>query len=273
MNNPVILPPKNILLEIKDYVMITVGLLCYAAGWTFFLLPFQITSGGTAGIGAIIQYATGFEMQYTYILINSLLLIFAVRILGYKFCLKTIYAVFVLTFFLGVGQVVFLDQNALIILGEGHILESTIVGSCFCGLGIAICFLNNGSTGGTDIVAAMVNKYREITFGRIILYADMAIICSSYLVVPDLAKVFYGFITMVITTTVLDYIINSNRQSVQFFIFSKKYEEISHYITMARRSQANQIFRIVKQLDPNAFISQSRVTGVYGNGFDKIKVK
>lgn len=297
------IPKKSLMLEVKEYFVITIGLVIYAFGWTFFLLPYQLVSGGTAGIGAIVQYATGFPMQYTYMLINIILLMFAIKELGMKFCIRTIYAVFALTFILGMFKEVLAeyDFNALSVLGPEATFEACIIGAGFCGMGIAICFINGGSTGGTDIIAAIINKYRDVSLGRVIMYVDIAIVVSSYFFIKDsdLSKVFYGLITLLISSTMLDYVVNSNRRLVQFLIFSKKYNEISQYITkdmhrgvtllngvgyyskedtkvivtMVRGNESNEIFRIVHEIDPYAFISQSRVSGVYGVGFDKIKVK
>ena len=297
------LPKKSIMLEAKEYVMITLGLIIYAFGWVFFLLPFKLVSGGTAGIGAIIQYATGFPMQYTYFIINVGLLFVAVKELGVRFCLKTIYAVFALTFSLELVQELLYSFNfdALSLLGQEATFEASIIGACFCGMGIGICFVNGGSTGGTDIIAAIINKYRDVSLGRVIMYIDVAVVLSSGFIFgsSEVSKVFYGLITLLISATMLDYVVNSNRRLVQFLIFSKKYDEISEYITkemhrgvtllngigyytkedtkvivtMMRATEAVEVFRIVHEIDPCAFITQSRVSGVYGAGFDKLKVK
>ena len=297
------IPKKSIVLEAKEYVMITLGLIIYAFGWVFFLLPFKLVSGGPAGIGAIIQYATGFPMQYTYFIINVGLLFIAVKELGIRFCLKTIYAVFALTFSLELVQELLYSFNfdALSLLGQEATFEASIIGACFCGMGIGICFVNGGSTGGTDIIAAIINKYRDVSLGRVIMYIDVAVVVSSGFIFgsSEVSKVFYGLITLLISSTMLDYVVNSNRRLVQFLIFSKKYDEISEYITkemhrgvtllngvgyytkedtkvivtMMRATEAVEVFRIVHEIDPCAFITQSRVSGVYGAGFDKIKVK
>ena len=210
--------------ESKDYLMITIGLISYALAWSCFLLPYQITTGGLTGVSAIIYYATGIEIQVSYFFINSFFLLFALKILGFKFCIKTIYAVFVLTFFLWLFQQMMKDEsgNFILILGPGQDFMGCVLGSCMCGLGIAIVFLHNGSTGGTDIIAAIVNKYRDITFGRMIMYCDIIIISSCYFVFHDWRRVVFGFATLIIMSVILDYVINSARQSVQFFIFSKK---------------------------------------------------
>lgn len=297
------IPKKSLMLEAREYLAITIGLIIYSFGWGFFLLPYKLVSGGTAGIGAIVQYATGFPMQYTFFLINAVLLIAAIKELGIKFCVKTIYAVFTLTLLLEITTEILekYQFNALNVLGENATFEACIIGAGFCGLGIAMSFINNGSTGGTDIIAAIVNKYRDVSLGRVILYIDITIVISSCFVLGsgELSKVFYGLITLLISSTMIDFVVNSNRRLVQFLIFSKKYDEISHYITkemhrgvtllngigyytkedtkvivtLMRGNESNEMFRIIHEIDPNAFISQTRVSGVYGAGFDKIKVK
>ena len=274
--------------------MIAVGLIFYGVGWTVFLLPNDITSGGVPGISSIVYWAVGIPVQYTYFVINAFLLALSLRILGFKFSIKTIFAVFTLTFFLSVIQK----------LTEGtHLLSdqpfmACVLGATLCGIGLGIAFTCNGSTGGTDIIAAIINKYRDITLGRVIMLCDLIIISSSYFVLQDMEKVLYGFVTLFVCSFMLDQVVNGSRQSVQFFIISKKYEEIAKEINalhrgvtlidakgfytgqeqpmmfvLAKRRQSTTIFRIINDIDPDAFVSQSAVIGVYGNGFDHIKVK
>ena len=292
--------------ELKNYFMITVGLTLYAFTWKFFMAPYQFVTGGITGVGGIVEYTTGIPMQYTYFAINVVLIIIAVQQLGWKFCIKTIYAIAVMTLALEMFDLVFQTiPTAYQILGPDKQLEACIVGSIFIGMGIAFCFLSNGSTGGVDIIAAIVNKYKDISFGRAMLYVDACIIISSFFIIPSesismsVQKIFYGFINLVIVNVSLDYMVNSNRQAVQFFIFSSKYDEIAYYITrrlkrgvtlldsigyysgkegkvvttIARANQANQLLSAIRQIDPNALVSQSKVMAVYGLGFDKIKAK
>jgi uncharacterized membrane-anchored protein YitT (DUF2179 family) len=287
---------SGIFREFKDYLFIFFGLVCYAMGWTAFLLPYQITTGGVTGVAAIIFYATGFPLQYSYFIINAVLIGFAFKILGFRFTIKTAFGIFVLTFLLAFFQKI---VGTTKIIGEDQEFMACVLGSAICGIGLAITFLNNGSTGGTDIIAAIVNKYRDVTFGRMILYCDVVIISSCYFVFHDWKRVVFGFVTLTITSYVLDLIINSARQSVQFFIFSKEYNKIADRIisdthrgvtvldgigwysknevkvlvVLAKKNQSVFIFRMVKDIDPNAFISQSSVIGVYGEGFDRIKIK
>ncbi len=293
--------PLNLWRETKDYLAITLGVIIYTLGWTCFLLPYQITTGAVTGIAAIIFYASGIPIQMSYFTINAVLLVFALKILGFRFCIRTIYGVLSMTFFLWFFQVVMKDDsgNLVKLVGEGQDFMGCVLGSCMCGVGIAVVFLNNGSTGGTDIIAAIVNKYRDITFGRMIMYMDIVIISSCYFVFHDWRRVMFGYTTLIITSLILDYVVNSARQSVQFLIISNKYEAIASAVNkslhrgvtvvdgmgwyskhpvkmlviLARRSQSVYIFRLVKDIDPHAFVSQSNVVGVYGEGFDRIKVK
>lgn len=281
--------------EVKDYLTIALGMILYGIGWTVFLLPNDITTGGVPGIASIIYFGTGFPVQYSYFAVNFFLLILSLKILGLKFSLKTIFAVFTLTFFLSVIQKF---TSGLTLLHDQPFM-ACILGASFCGGGIGIAFTANGSTGGTDIVAAIINKYRDVSLGRVMLVCDMIIISSSYFVLHDLEKVVYGFVTLYVSSFMVDQIVNGARQSVQFLIISSKYEEIGRRINkdlhrgvtvmdgtglytgagvkmmfvMAKKRESHTIFRLIQDIDPRAFVSQSAVIGVYGEGFDHIKVK
>ena len=292
--------------EVGDYVGITLGLLLYTFGFTFFLMPYEIVTGGVSGIGAIVYYATRFPISYTYFLINGLLLIVGLKILGWKFLTKTIYAILVLTVLLGLAQEVIprdADGNFVRILGNGQDFMSLVIGCMMTGTALAIVFLNNGSTGGTDIIAASVNKYKPWSLGTVLIFVDFIIIGSCFFI-PQFGETLhrvkmcvFGFCTMIIENFMLDYIMNRQRSSVQFMIFSSKWQEIAnalgtntdHGVTildghgwytgqqrkviclLARKSESSYIFRLIKMIDPNAFVSQSAVIGVYGEGFDQIK--
>lgn len=286
---------QSILREVKDYLLIALGMVMYAVGWNVFLLPNDLPSGAVPGIASIVYWATGFPVQYTYLGINFCLLLLSLKILGWRFSVKTIFAVFTLSSTL--------PLIAMLTGGESIISDqpfmACVLGASFCGGGIGIAFSANGSTGGTDIIAAVINKYRDITLGRVILICDMIIITSSYLVLHDWEKVVYGYVVLFISSFVLDQVVNSARQSVQFFIISNKYEEIGKRINidlhrgvtfidgvgcytnnnvklmfvLAKKRESSMIFRLIKDIDPNAFVSQSAVIGVFGEGFDKIKVK
>ena len=280
--------------EVKDYLMITIAMLSYCIGWSIFLLPNNITTGGVPGISSLLFWGLGIPVQTSYFVINAVLLIIALRVLGWKFCVKTIYAVLVLTFSLAIFQSQY----------HGHLLSdqpfmASIIGAAFCGCGVGLGLGSNGSTGGTDIIAAIVNKYRDISLGRVILICDVVIISSSYLVLKDWEKVIYGYVVLYVTAFCIDQVVNSMRRSVQFFIISDKYQEIGERINrephrgctlinaqgfysgkevkmlfvLAKRRQSDIIFRIINEIDPSAFVSQSAVIGVYGEGFDRFKVR
>lgn len=302
------LEKAKVMREVKDYFYITLGLISYCLGWAAFLLPYQITTGGVTGIGAIIYYATGFPIQWSYFIINAVLMTFAIRILGPKFSIKTTYAIFMMTFLLWSLQLLVntyatapdvTPDGQPLLLGVGQDFMACIIGAAMCGVGLGIVFNYSGSTGGTDIIAAIVNKYKDVSLGRMIMICDVFIIGSCYLIFHDIRRVIFGFVTLFIIGVVLDWIINSARQSVQFLVFSQKYDEIADkvikdthrgvtvldgtgwysknevkvLVVLAKKRQSLTIFRLIKNIDPNAFISQSSVIGVYGEGFDQLKVK
>ena len=298
---------QDLIYEVRDYFNITLGLMLYTLGFTVFLLPYEIVTGGIAGISAIVFYSTGFPVQYTFFIINAALIILALKTLGWKFLTKTIYATFMPTFMLELAQEIVVQPDGTFykLLGEGNDFMSLVIGCIITGTALAVVFLNNGSTGGTDIVAAVVNKFHNISLGKALIMVDFCIIGSCLFIdsfgAIDLRfrKVVFGLCTMLIECLMLDYVMYWQRQSVQFMIFSKKYQEIAfaisrktdHTLTildghgfwtgrptkvlclLAKKRESVQIFRIVKQIDPNAFVSQSSVIGVYGEGFDEMKVK
>lgn len=222
--------------EAKDYFFLTIGLLIYAAAFTIFLMPYQIVTGGVTGMAAIVFYATGFKIENTYMIINISLLIVALKILGFKFMMKTIYAIFALYFMLMFAQDLMpVDAHGhfVKVLGEGQDFMSLIIGCSLTGTGLAVVFLNNGSTGGTDIIAACVNKYRDISLGQVLMGVDILIVGSCLFfpqfgtVIERVHKMVFGYCTMFIECFMLDHVMNMRRESVQFMIFSWKHEEIA----------------------------------------------
>lgn len=295
--------------EVKDYIFITLGLLLYTFGYMFFLVPYKIVTGGVTGAASIVYYATGIHISYTYFFINVVLLAAALKVLGFRFMMKTIYATFMLSFLLKVAQDLITgpDGNMYCILGEGQVFMSLIIGCSMTGTSLAIVFMNNGSTGGTDIIAAIVNKFYHLTLGQVLILVDIFIISSTYPVFLnkgyepiEAARILVtGLSAMVMENFMLDYVMNARRQSVQFLIFSRKYQEIANAIgtqldlgvtildghgwytgndvkvlcVLARKGKSQSIFRLIKMIDPNAFVSQSAVIGVFGEGFDEMKVR
>ena len=285
---------KSIVKELRDYLMITIAMVSYCIGWNVFLLPNNITTGGVPGISSVVYWGTGIPVQVTYFVINAFLLIAALKILGWKFCVKTIYAVVVLTSLTALARHNLADTHLL----SDQPFMASIIGAIFCGSGVGLGLANNGSTGGTDIVAAIVNKYRDISLGRVIMLCDIVIITSSYLVLHNWEQVIYGYVVLMVTAFCIDQVVHSMRRSVQFFIISDKYREIASRIAvyphrgatvieahgfytghqvkmlfiMAKRRASNTIFQIINDIDPRAFVTQTNVIGVYGEGFDKFKV-
>lgn len=287
---------KSVYKTIRDYAIITVAMLIGTLGYNLFLLPNQIPMGGIMGIASIIYWGTGMPAQNTYFLINAVLLITALKVLGWKFCAKTIYAVIVFT----VASTVFQLLGGM----DVHLLSdqkfmACIVGGVFMGTSVGLGLSAGGSTGGSDVVAAMVHKYRDVSLGHVILFCDLTIITSSYVVLRDWDKVLYGYVLLFIISFCVDYIVNSLRRSVQFFIISDKWREIGSAINkiadrgcstlngngfysgkdikvvfcIAKKSESAVIFDLIDEIDPNAFVAQSAVIGVYGMGFAKFKVK
>jgi uncharacterized membrane-anchored protein YitT (DUF2179 family) len=273
--------------------MIFIGTVLYGFGFNGFILSNEIVTGGLSGISALIFFVTSIPVSVSYFLINIVLLTFAFKILGLKFLVKTIFGVISLSLSLSFFE--WLIAGVPIIKDQPFM--SIIIGGGICGTGLGLIFSADGSTGGTDIIAAIINKYKNISIGTGLLLFDFVIISCSYLLFHDVNKVVFGFVEMGVSNYMLDRINNANRQSVQFLIFSQKYDEITERILkdlgrgctllqgeggysnkptkvivlLAKKSESVIIFRLIKEIDSQAFISQSIVRGVYGEGFDQIK--
>lgn len=302
---------RNILRTIKEYLLITLGILIYTSGWTIFLTPNNMFGGGVSGISAIIQFATGIKMGYTYFVINAVLLLISLFIIGPSFGVKTVYAIFLASFCLNVEQTLipapFIQDFAL---SNGKLLCS-IIGGSMAGLGIGMSISQGGSSGGTDIIALIITKYRNISPGKVILLIDIFIIASSLLVpsyttdgqelpfVDKFITAVYGMIIVTVCGNVADIYLSGSKQSIQIFIMSHNHEPIAEMIArdfhrgvtvldghgwytkqessvlmvLIRKSEVKPMLRSIKMIDPNAFLSVSSVSGVYGRGFDTIKAK
>ena len=294
---------KRIVSNIKEYLIITLGLLCYTAGWCIFIIPHEMVGGGVSGIGALIYYATGFPVSYSYFLINFVLLAIALKVLGKGFGFKTVFAIFMASLFFKILPEVipqtFIDEIAI---SNGKLM-SAIIGGAISGVGITLTFSQGGSTGGTDIIALMITKYRNVSPGKIILYLDIIIIASSLPLPNDLnmgakfANVVYGYMVTGLCASTLDLLLSGMKQSIQMFIFSKNYAAIADRISnelrrgvtvldgqgwfskqngkvllvIAKKTDMNFLYKIVKEEDKDAFMSEGSVRGVYGQGFDQIK--
>ena len=277
----------------KDYIFITIGMAAFAFGFTGFILPEKVIMGGLAGIGSLVYFTTGIPVAVTQYVCNLILLGFAYRIVGKQFVLGTIYGATMISVFIGIFQPMFTHPMT------SEPFMNIVIGSLICGFGLGFTFVHNGSSGGTDIVAAMVNKHTNVSIGRMMLYTDVFIISSSYFLFHQLDKVVFGFVVLLLASYTADMVINTNRQAVQFTIFSPKWREIATAINnharrgctmltgmgwyskqevkvllvMCRKIESVTIFRIIKSIDRNAFVTQANVNGVYGKGFDEVKVK
>ncbi|MGN0214229.1 MAG: YitT family protein [Muribaculaceae bacterium] len=287
--------------DVRDYLFLTIGVLFYTIGWGAFMLPYQITVGGVAGISNIVYFITGIPIDVTYFLINACLMIVALKLLGWRFMVKTIYCIFAITFMLRIIQMLLKqpDGSLLQLMGPQESFMACIIGSSVCGIGLGFIFMQHGSTGGTDILAAIVNKYRDVSLGRVLTICDIVIVSSCYFIFYNWRLVVFGFCTLFVMYYVMDYFMDRQRHSVQFFIITKRYDEISHAINeevhrgctllqaegsythegckvvmcIARKFESNRIYDIINEIDPQAFVSQSRVVGVFGKGFSAIQSK
>lgn len=297
---------------IKEYFLITLGLTMYALGWAMFLTPNGMIGGGVTGFAAILQYATNglIPISVTYFVLNILLLLIGTKILGTGFGAKTIYAIIMTSIMLGVTQE-FIPVDFVAEFSQDSKIVCTVLGGIMAGVGIGLSMSQGGSTGGTDIIALIWCKYKPASPGRVILVIDIIIILSSLLLpsyghdgvllpYPEkVAIVVYGLMQVTVCGYAIDLYISGSKQSVQVFIFTKKVDEMADAIAfdmkrgvtvlpakgwyskedkqvimvVTRKTDLNLLLRYVKSIDPEAFLSVSSVMGVYGQGFDTIKVK
>ena len=278
---------------VKDYILIGIGAVIYTFGFVGFILSNEIVPGGLTGVSSLVFYVYKIPVSFTYAGINILLLIIAYKILGRRYIIHSLFGIVSVTLLLMFFEWVLGGKTIV----EGQPFMSVIIGAALCGSGLGIIFSANGSTGGTDIIGSIVNKYKNISIGRTLLYCDFVIIATSYLVFHNIEKIVFGYVFMFIEMYILDRVLNANNQSVQFLIFSKKQDEIvaaileelergctvlngeggftkepvKVIVLLAKKKESAFIFRLIKKIDNQAFISQANVQGVYGEGFDQIK--
>lgn len=283
----------TILRELRDYTVITISLLIYVFGVCAFLIPAGVVSAGVSGIATLVYFYSNetIPVAIPYLIINTVLVTIGMRLFGRSFGIKTVYAICVTAAFLYIGQKIFTGA----IVPEAFM--ATIIGGMCAGAGVGLAISQGGSTGGTDIIALIVNKYWSIAPGRTMLYTDVIIISCSYLVFGNIVPVIYGFVTLTVTSYFVDFVITGRKQSVQFFIFTEKHEEMAARINsemgrgvslidaygwhskkdkkivmvLCRKVEGRQVMRIVRDVDRDAFTSMNAVTGVYGKGFENIR--
>ena len=305
--------PKNPWRSLKEWILVTVGITLYVLAWAVFLVPNNLVGGGVTGVASILQYATHgtLKIGYTYFVVNAVLLVAALFIMGSGFGAKTVFAILFASVGLNVFQDIIPEQIIRALALDNGKLMSTIMGGIMAGLGIGMSMSAGGSTGGTDIIALIVNKYRNVSPGRMIVAMDFVIILSSFFIpsyTPEgelvgwaekFTTVIYGLMLVTINGQVIDMYLSGSRQSVQLFILSQEYERIADTLTrelhkgvtvlpakgwftqneshvlmvISRKNDLSLMLRCVKMIDPQAFLSVSSVTGVYGKGFETIKEK
>lgn len=277
----------------RPYVLISFGMFIYAIAATGFLIPHKIVGGGATGLSTVIYYLSGEKIPVGvgYFLINIVLVAIALKVLGPKFGVKTVFAIIIGSIFLSVMQPLF--PEALV----SDKFMSTIIAGMMTGIGIGIALSQGGSTGGTDIVAMVVTKYKNISPGKMIMYSDCGIIATSLLINYNLEGLMYGYVMMGVVSFTVDFVLTGKKQSAQLFIFTDKYDEVAEKITqqinhgvtvvdchgwysgqakkmliiVVRKNEAIDVLRIAKRVDPKVFMTMNTVMGVFGNGFDEVK--
>ena len=279
----------------KDFMFIVFGILSYAVGYTAFILPERVVMGGVSGLSALIYYATNIPAGISIFVLNITLLIIAFSALTKQFVVRTIIGVILISMFIGALQP-FFQAYPIITAGEDKFMH-VLIGGMLSGAGLGIVFSHNGSTGGTDIITVLLTKHFNLSFGRAMQFIDCTIICSSYLLFHSMETIVYGVVFTLVASFVCDYVVNGSRQTVQFLIISKNYKEIADTINrrvdrgvtviegkgwyskenvemlvvLSRKYESQDIFAVIKQIDPQAVVSQTFCHGVFGEGFDKIK--
>ena len=304
---------------IREYLMIVVALFPFALMVNWIFVPHNVVGAGLTGICSIIYYATqglfpdwfaeyggSIPLWISSLTINIILLLIAGMTVGWRFCIRTLVGVFALAFWYRV-----IPMRATPLIDDP--VSACIIGGFLFGISLGVVMLNNGYSGGTDIVAMIIHNYKDVSLGKVMVICDAIIIASSYfLPIPEqfyvegmdlmdfkIKRILYGLCMTVSYTVALDWVMARVRQSVQFFIFSTKYAEIATAINqtvhrgvtvldgtgwysqqpmrivtvLARKHESHLIFQIIKSIDSHAFVSQANVSGVFGQGFDTIKNK
>ena len=284
---------------IKEYFLMTVGMFLYAFGWIGCILPADGMGGGAAGLSLVlcmfVEHLFGWQVSTgtMVFMINALLLLVAGFIVGWKFGVKTVFSIIMISVAMNFWESVLPPEG--LFSGLENILQ-VILGGILAGSGVAICFMQGGSTGGVDIVAMIINKYRTVRYGNIVMCSDFIIIGSSLLVGKTLTTVVYGYILTAVFGYTVDMIMSGNQQSNQIFIMSRKYDEITKAIlevahrgvtlldgmggytreemkvvvVVCRKRETSDVLKVVKSVDPTAFMSIGSVAGVYGQGFQSL---
>ena len=283
---------KKILQEAKNYFFIFLGLAMFTFGWSAFLTPYEVSGGGVAGAASILYFATKIPIGLTTFALNAILIAIAWKILGTKFCVNSLICTVVMSVFFSIFQPLF--PKPLV----DDMFMSVIIGSAIAAYGIGMAINWGGNTGGIDIIALMVGKYRNISYGRVSLLSNVVIVGSSFFVLHDVQRLVYSFVVLLVSIIISDLVIDGYRQTYQFMVFSQKNHEIAQRINsslhrgatflkgygsynqqesdvlliVAHKTDKGAITRIIKDIDPNAFITISKTASVFGKNFDNIKI-
>ena len=279
----------------KDYIFIFIGICLYSVGYCAFLLPEKIVMGGVTGISTLFYYSLGWNPAVMLWVINALLLAIAFRFISKEFTIRTIVGVTLLSLTIGVMQPIF-EAHPIITAGEDKFMHVLIAG-LLGGAGLGLAFVHNGSTGGTDIVVALISKFSRMSLGRALQLTDICIISSSYFLFHSAELIVYGICFVLVASFMIDYVVKGTHQTVQFLIISKRYEKIADamnnnlhrgvtilhgegwysksdvevLMVLCRKYESQYVFNLIKAIDPNAMVSQTFCQGVFGEGFDKIR--
>jgi uncharacterized membrane-anchored protein YitT (DUF2179 family) len=279
----------------KDYIFIFIGICLYSIGYCAFLLPEKIVMGGVTGISTLFYYSLGWNPAIMLWVINAILLAIAFRFISKEFTIRTIVGVTLLSLTIGVMQPIF-EANPLITAGEDKFMH-VLIGGLLGGTGLGLAFVHNGSTGGTDIVVALISKFSRMSLGRALQVVDICVISSSYFLFHSFELIVYGVCFTLVASFMIDYVVKGTHQTVQFLIISKRYEKIANamnnnlhrgvtilhgegwysktgvevVMVLCRKYESQYVFNLIKAIDPNAMVSQTFCQGVFGEGFDKIK--
>ena len=308
----------SILSTFKEYLLMSLGMFLYSFGWICCILPANAAGGGATGLSLLIYHITGgaISIGTMVLIINAILLLIAGFIVGWNFGIKTIYCVVAMSFMMHFLQVWFTTPDGWVAqiitirdaleVPSGTIVDlfnlqnrllSAILGGICSGVGVALCFQQGGSTGGSDIVVMIVNKFYTISYGKFIRYTD-GVIISAALFLPEVGidGVIYGFVMVAVFSYTVDMILSGNQQSSQIFIVSKDYKAMADAINneakrgatvidamgwylkdqskvvmcVCRKRDLAMVLKVVRSVDPDAFITIGSVMGVYGKGFDAL---
>lgn len=288
---------NKVLATLWDYFLMTVGAVIFCMAWTSIIIPTGLTSGGLTGLSTIIEYATNgvIPMGVPYWIINIGLLVIGFLSLGRAFGIKTIYVIILTSVLFNVlPQFPVLECHAF----KDDKLVGALLGAALESVGLGMVLLRGGSSGGTDIIAMIINKYWPVSPGRVYLYTDVLIIASLFLIPgTEVIDVVYAYIIMLGFSFGIDFVLLGNKSSVQILVFSQQYEQIADHminnlhrgvtalqsvgwysqkeskvlLIVARKYQMNEVIREIKSIDPKAFVSVSTAMSVYGEGFEEIK--